>query len=109
MYTPDSTICAACAECVVNPAVTAPHPLMTPEYDHHHPRDRLGYYRCLECETRWALHRDENGQPTGITKIPDGSCGCFISSGPNDSQPAMRLESIAKNSPHPPAHGPEGR
>lgn len=51
------TICAACAELLVSPAITAPHEYLTCQGRHaqqHGPHDTMEY-RCLECESVWAL------------------------------------------------------
>lgn len=69
-------LCAACAECVVNPAVTEPHPLMIREtalcragYD-----ACINYYRCLECESTWVMQYDQQGAPLGVIKMPYDPC-----------------------------------
>jgi len=50
------TICAACAELLVSPAITEPHEHMTHERTPANagsPDD--GRYRCMECDSLWTL------------------------------------------------------
>lgn len=71
-----STMCAACAECVVNPAVIGSHALMIRQtmQDPTHTDSSTEHYRCLECESNWVLHSDGNGLSGYITKASDDSC-----------------------------------
>ena len=50
------TICAACAELLVSPAITEPHGHMAAKF-RHISRDGHsdGEYTCIECESVWTL------------------------------------------------------
>ena len=51
------TICAACAELLVNPAIVEPHAHMTRLDERAQATEITGTtrYRCLECESLWEL------------------------------------------------------
>lgn len=68
-----STMCAACAECVVNPAVIGAHALMIRQTTQGptHTDSSAEHYSCLECESNWVLHSDGQRLSAGITKTSD--------------------------------------
>lgn len=55
------TICASCAELLISPAITEPHPNMALRHKHADgsPDNHDGEYVCLECDSTWEL-RFEN-------------------------------------------------
>ena len=69
-----STMCAACAECVVNPAVIGPHALMQTMQGPTHTDSSAKHYTCLECESNWVLHSDGQRLSAGIPKTSDKAC-----------------------------------
>ena len=53
------TICAACAEFIVSPAITEPHALMVHQNERGQlPNGDIAYpYHCLECGSAWLIKR----------------------------------------------------
>lgn len=66
-----STICAACAEFIVSPAITEPHALMVRQNEHRQlPNgDVANPYHCLECSSAWLVKRID-APDLGLRRIP---------------------------------------
>ena len=59
------TICAACAEFIVSPAITEPHALMVHQNERSQlPNGDVAYpYHCLECGSAWLIKRIDDPDP----------------------------------------------